>query len=87
MILPGLISLVFYKRPPRRTQVILGLIATIVLSAALGYISPPGPLGVDSSIVVAIVGGVAIYFAILAYLQFRYYPKHAGAAAPPAQSP
>jgi uncharacterized membrane protein YeaQ/YmgE (transglycosylase-associated protein family) len=89
MILPGLISLAFYKKPPSTSQVVLGLVATVVLSALLGYISPGGPLGVDGSIVVAIIGGVVIYFGILAYLRYRYYPKHSSEAtpAPPTRSP
>ena len=77
MILPGLISLAFYKRSPGPGQIVLGLVATVVLSALLGYISPGGPLGQLGSVIVAVVGGVVLYFAILAYLYYRYIPKHA----------
>lgn len=78
MIAPGIIGLAFYKRKPSRLQVILGLIATIVLSALLGYVSPPGALGSQlASVIVAIIGGVIIYVAILAYLVYRYQPRHA----------
>jgi hypothetical protein len=76
MILPGLISIAFYRKRPSSLQVGLGLVATVVLSAALGYISPGGPLGQLGSVIVAIVGGVAIYLAILWYLIYVYQPKH-----------
>jgi uncharacterized membrane protein YeaQ/YmgE (transglycosylase-associated protein family) len=77
MFAPGVISLAFYKRRPSRVQVILGLVATIVLSALLGYISPSGPLTQLGSVIVAVVGGVILYVAILAYLLYRYQPRHA----------
>lgn len=82
MILPGLISLAFYKRSPSLGQVVLGLLATVLLSAVLGYYSPGGPLGVEGSVIVAIVGAVIIYAVILAYLHYRYYPRHAKLAIP-----
>ena len=84
MFAPGIISLAFYKRRPSRVQVILGLIATIVLSALLGYISPSGGIGQLASVILAIIGGVILYVAILAYLIYRYQPKH---AKPPTQKP
>jgi uncharacterized membrane protein YeaQ/YmgE (transglycosylase-associated protein family) len=74
MFAPGIISLAFYKRRPSRVQVILGLVATIVLSALLGYISPSGPIGTLGSAILAIIGGVILYFAILTYLLYRYIP-------------
>jgi uncharacterized membrane protein YeaQ/YmgE (transglycosylase-associated protein family) len=77
MFAPGVISLAFYKRRPSRIQVILGLVATVVLSALLGYISPPGPLTQLGSVIAAVVGGVILYVAILAYLLYRYQPRHA----------
>jgi uncharacterized membrane protein YeaQ/YmgE (transglycosylase-associated protein family) len=77
MFAPGIISLAFYKRRPSRVQVILGLVATIVLSALLGYISPSGPISQLGSVILAVVGGVILYVAILAYLLYRYQPKHA----------
>jgi hypothetical protein len=82
MILPGLISIAFYRKRPTPVQIALGLVATIALSAALGYISPGGPLGQLGSVIVAIIGGVAIYFVILWYLISVYQPKHAASAAP-----
>jgi uncharacterized membrane protein YeaQ/YmgE (transglycosylase-associated protein family) len=77
MFAPGVISLAFYKRRPSLVQVILGLVATVVLSALLGYISPGGPLGQIGSVIVAVAGGVILYVAILAYIIYRYQPRHA----------
>jgi uncharacterized membrane protein YeaQ/YmgE (transglycosylase-associated protein family) len=87
MFAPGIISLAFYKRRPSRVQVILGLVATIVLSALLGYISPSGPLTQLGSVILAVIGGVIIYFAILAYLIYRYQPKHVKPPIPAASKP
>jgi len=89
MILPGLISLAFYKRSPSRLQIGLGLLATVVLSALLGYVSPGGPLGQVGSVIVAVIGGAVLYFAILAYLvyRFRRKPREPSTRAPPALSP
>lgn len=89
MILPGLVSLAFYRRRPSSTQTVLGVVVTIVLSAVLGYVSPGGPLGQLGSVVVAVVGGLVLYFGILAYLVYRYQPRHASASAttPPGPSP
>jgi len=84
MILPGLVSLAFYKRPPSRRTVLLGLGFTVVLSALLGYISPGGPIGQLGSVLVAIAGGVALYFAILVFLRTRYAREiHPAAATHP----
>lgn len=89
MILPGLISVAFYRRRPSTAQVVLGVAATVVLSALLGYVSPPGPLTQLGSVVVAIAGGVLLYVGVLLYLVYRYQPRHAAAVAshPPATSP
>lgn len=84
VILPGLISIAFYKRRPSTTQIVLGLVATVLLSALLGYVSPGGPLGQVGSVIVAIIGGVLLYVAILAYLWYVYYPKH---SKPPVSAP
>jgi hypothetical protein len=72
MMLPGLVSLAFYRRRPKSGQIVLGAAFTVVASAALGYFSPGGPLGQLGSVIVAVVGGVAIYFGILLYLYTRY---------------
>ncbi|MCI4344740.1 MAG: hypothetical protein L3J87_03850 [Thermoplasmata archaeon] len=87
MILPGLISLAFYKRRPTGAQILAGLAATIALSAVLGYVSPPGPLTQLGSVIVAIVGGVLLYAAILVFLLYRYQPRRAGAPLPPRPTP
>ena len=87
MFAPGIISLAFYKRRPSRVQVILGLVATIVLSALLGYISPGGPLGQLGSVIVAVIGGVILYVGILAYLLYRYQPRHAKPPIPKPPTP
>ncbi len=87
MFAPGIISLAFYKRRPSRLRVILGLIATVVLSALLGYISPGGPIGQLGSVILAIAGGVILYVAILAYLVYKYQPKHAKPPTPASPAP
>ena len=87
MFAPGIISLAFYKRRPSRVQVILGLIATIVLSALLGYISPGGPIGQIGSVILAVIGGVILYVVILAYLIYRYQPRHAKPPTPKPSAP
>lgn len=89
MMLPGLISVVFYRRPPSRTRVGLGLVATIVFSAALGYVLPGGALGRVGSVILAVVSAVLLYAAILAYLVYVYQPARASrrSAAPPSDLP
>ena len=89
MFAPGIISLAFYKRKPSLVQVILGLVATVVLSALLGYVSPGGPLGQVGSVIVAVAGGVILYVVILAVLIYWYQPRHAKPrmATPPSPAP
>jgi len=87
MFAPGIISLAFYKRRPSRVQVILGVVATIVLSALLGYISPGGSLGQVGSVIVAVVGGVILYVVILAILLYWYQPRHANPPLPKPTAP
>lgn len=77
MILPGLISAAYYRRPPTRLQIALGLAFTVVLSGLLGYIQDVGTSRVWTNVAVAIVGGVVLYLAILAYLVYRYFPSKA----------
>jgi hypothetical protein len=86
MILPGLISAAFYRRRPGKLQITLGLAFTIVLSGLLGYIQDAGTSRVWLNVILAIVGGVLLYVAILAYLLYRYFPKkvEAGDRASPA---
>jgi uncharacterized membrane protein YeaQ/YmgE (transglycosylase-associated protein family) len=87
MFVPGIISLAFYKRRPSRVQVILGLVATVVLSALLGYISPPVPFGQLGSVILAVVGGVILYVAILAILLYWYQPRQAKPRTPTPLAP
>ena len=75
MMLPGLISVAFYRRRPSWGRISAGLVPTVALSAALGYVLPGGALGQVGSVSLAIVGAVAIYFGILGYLFTRYPSK------------
>jgi uncharacterized BrkB/YihY/UPF0761 family membrane protein len=91
MILPGLISAVFYRRRPSALQIGLGLIFTVVVSGLLGYVQDIGTSRVWENVALAIVGGVILYVAILVYLVYWYFPRRAkatereaaSAAAPP----
>ncbi len=83
MILPGLISAAFYRRRPSRLQIALGVAFTIVVSALLGYWQDMGTSRVWLNVALAIIGGLALYGAILVYLLYRYFPSHAGAPGPP----
>ncbi|MFZ0892602.1 MAG: hypothetical protein WB778_04205 [Thermoplasmata archaeon] len=87
MILPGLISAAFYRRPPGALQISLGLAFTIVLSGLLGYIQDVGTSRVWENVALAIVGGVILYVAILAYLVYRYFPRRAMREGPQTPSP
>jgi uncharacterized BrkB/YihY/UPF0761 family membrane protein len=83
MILPGLVSAVFYRRRPTLLQISLGLVFTVVLSGLLGYIQDAGTSRVWENVVIAIAGGVLLYVAVLALLVYWYYPKRAKVEAPP----
>jgi len=92
MIIPGLISVAFYRRRPTTLQIVLGLTFTIVFSGLLGYWQDYGTSRVWENTILAIVGGVILYVAILIYLVYRYLPRQAGTnvtpgAAPPAPPP
>jgi uncharacterized protein (DUF2062 family) len=54
---------------------VLGLVATVLLSAVLGYFSPVTFFGTLGSILAAIAGGVILYFVILAVLVYWYQPR------------
>jgi hypothetical protein len=86
MILPGLISVAFYRRHPSTMQIGLGAVFTVALSGLLGYIQDAGTPRVWENVALAIVGGVVLYVAVLAYLIYRYFPKRAKAAEPPTTS-
>jgi hypothetical protein len=83
MIIPGLISVAFYRRKPTAVQVILGLTFTIVVSGLLGYWQDFGTSRVWENTILAIIGGVTLYVAILLILVYWYLPRHSSA---PAQS-
>lgn len=87
MILPGLVSVAFYRRRPKTWQIVMGLVFTIVVSALLGYWQDYGTSRVWENTVLAAVGGVILYVAILAYLVYVYFPKHAPSPPSPAQPP
>jgi len=87
MILPGLISAAFYRRRPSALQIGLGLAFTVVLSGLLGYVQDVGTSRVWENVIIAIIGGVVLYFAILAYLVYRYFPKHAKSGNPSLPTP
>jgi hypothetical protein len=87
MILPGLISVAFYRRRPSTLQISLGVVFTVVVSGLLGYIQDAGTSRVWENVAIAIVGGVVLYVAILAYLLVRYFPKRAKAVEPSTTAP
>lgn len=82
MILPGLVSVAFYRRRPTTTQFSLGLVFTIVASGLLGYVQDYGTSRVWENTLLAIAGGIILYVAILAYLVYVYIPRHAAASVP-----
>lgn len=87
MILPGLISVAFYRRRPGKAQIALGAIFTVVISALLGYWQDYGTSRVWENTVIAAAGGSILYAAILAYLWYSYFPKRESAAKPSTPSP
>lgn len=92
MILPGLVSVAFYRRRPTVLQVAGGLAFTIVVSGLLGYVQDVGTSRVWENVAIAIVGGVILYAAILVFLVYVYLPRRARRAQsapvePPASSP
>ncbi len=80
MFAPGLISAVFYRRRPSGLQVALGVAFTVVVSGLLGYLQDVGTPRVWVNVALAIAGGLILYFAILAYLLYVYFPKRARGA-------
>jgi hypothetical protein len=77
MMLPGLLSVAFYRRRPTGAQVAIGVVSTGILSGVLGAILPPGALGRTGSIVLAVVGGILLFVAILLFLVYVYQPIRA----------
>lgn len=87
MFAPGLISAVFYRRRPTRRQNALGITFTVVLSGLLGYIQDAGTSRVWENVAVAIILGLVLYFVILAYLVYVYFPKRERISASSQPSP
>lgn len=83
MFAPGLISAVFYRRRPTRLQIALGIAFTVGLSGLLGYVQDVGTSRVWENVALAILGGVVLYVAILAYLVYVYFPKRERRTSPP----
>jgi hypothetical protein len=79
---PGLISAVFYRRRPTRLQIALGVAFTVVVSGLLGYWQDVGTSRVWGNVALAIILGLVLYVAILAYLQYVYFPKRERLAVP-----
>jgi hypothetical protein len=78
MMVPGLISLAFYKRRPRLGQVLVGFVLTVVLSALLGYPFPGNILSHGGPVVgpaLAAASGAILYLAVVAYFYYRYREK------------
>jgi Mn2+/Fe2+ NRAMP family transporter len=83
MFAPGLVAAVFYRRRPSRAQIALGVAFTVVFSGLLGYVQDAGTSRVWENVVLAIVFGMVLYAAILAYLAYVYFPKRERDSAPP----
>jgi hypothetical protein len=75
MFAPGLIAAVYYRRRPTGLQIALGVAFTVVVSGLLGYIQDVGTSRVWENVAAAIILGVVLYVAILAYLLYVYFPK------------
>ena len=82
MFAPGLIAAVFYRRRPTRLQNALGLSFTVAVSGLLGYIQDAGTSRVWENVALAIVLGIVLYAAILAYLVYVYFPRRERHTAP-----
>jgi hypothetical protein len=87
MFAPGLIAAVLYRRRPTNLQIALSVAFTVVISGLLGYIQDAGTSRVWENVALAIIGGVVLYAAILAYLVYVYFPKREKLAVPTEASP
>ena len=87
MFAPGLISAIFYRRRPSGVQIALGVAFTVGGSGLLGYVQDLGTARVWENVALAILGGLILYGAILAYLLYVHFPKRAGTVTPSPQSP
>lgn len=75
MFAPGLIAAVFYRRRPTRLQIALGVAFTVAVSGLLGYVQDAGTARVWENVALAVILGLLLYVAILAYLVYVYFPK------------
>ncbi|MCI4336566.1 MAG: hypothetical protein L3K18_05030 [Thermoplasmata archaeon] len=82
MFAPGLVAAVFYRRRPTRLQNALGIAFTVAVSGLLGYVQDAGTSRVWENVALAILLGVVLYAAILAYLLYVYFPKRERLAGP-----
>jgi hypothetical protein len=87
MILLGLISVAFYRRRPTTVQTVLSLVFTLAVSGLLGYWQDYGTPRVWENTILAIIGGVILYVAILVYLVYRYLPRHVSSSVPSGAPP
>ena len=87
MILPGLVSIAFYRRRPSALQIALGLLFTVAVSGLLGYVQDAGTSRVWENVALAIVGGVVLYVVILLVLVYWYLPRREKAREPPSPAP
>jgi drug/metabolite transporter (DMT)-like permease len=87
MMLPGLISLAFYKRRPTWGQVTVGLVASVGIGALIGYPFPGNPI--QGGPVIAGASAGILYLAVVAYFYYRYNPNRVKApeTSPPIASP
>jgi hypothetical protein len=87
---PGLIAAVLYRRRPTGLQIALGVAFTVVVSGLLGYIQDVGTSRVWENVALAIILGLVLYVAILAYLVYVYFPKRerlSASSQPPGVAP
>lgn len=82
MFAPGLIAAALYRRRPTRVQIALSVAFTAVVSGLLGYVQDFGTSRVWENAALAVVLGLLLYLAILAYLLYVYFPKREKQIAP-----
>ncbi len=86
MMLPGLVSIAFYRKRPTWAQITWGLLFTVVASGLIGYFQLYGTSRAWENALLAIFFGVLLYAGILFYLVYFYIPKMERVRAPPVRS-
>lgn len=86
MMLPGLISIAFYRKRPTSAQISWGLLFTVVASGLIGYFQLYGTPRAWENALLAIFFGVLLYAGILFYLVYFYIPKMERVRATPVRS-